>query len=688
MLDVIHELTQRIKVLESRFQEMGYNMTAVAQSEVKKRWKIVPQSQSMFGMFTALCVDTVDPIKQNRVRFYSPYFHRNDIPIKALPWADSISACGGFDDCGLNWVPPAGSTLCIVFEMGARSTPFYIGTTWHRDRGASPHNWGYHIDEFYKIHSGHRKGYLVGPNDESQVFPQWNTESYNGFDQGTTTDFENDPEARRKITYPNIYGMKTPQKHMSKWVDGDYKCNHKFKRMEWLSSCGNWMIFKDDWLHNCGTWAHPSCGVEGPELDCIDRETGKPKEKTECEGEKSNSSILGGHPSTPKGTTYDLESNKGSNPYFKHENECRPYKGPGTPKNNKCMLPQSGIQFLSRSGHTWMMDDSVEEPRGVPEWESSTKPFDFGCNDKYLGKVMIISATGHEIHISDVEKESKLRGDQNFIRLKTATGNLIEMNDHTVGKKDCPGSPPNLAGSKRGIALVSTSNHHIMMIDEDNEQSSPCRKDSGNVEWDAAGSSNIPKAKKGFVRIRSGYGLEIIMKDDNSQEDTEKQFIRIFCPQKDNKDRGPHFMLFQERPSGPGLVLLRVGGDYVCSTYDNHYTIIGDKEKNPSNKIVVVSKNYIEVAEEFYANFAKLHLFLADEYIFLLAGKELPPRCKDINDKCVPCACPVVCMNQMGDLVISDRVFVSASPDAQCANIMQLLPFTSCKKPPTCSEDT
>lgn len=679
MLDTIHELKQRLKVLENRFQEMGYNMTAVAQSEVKKRWKIVPQSESMFGMFTALCIDTVDPIKQNRVRFYSPYFHRNNIPIKALPWANSISACGGFDDCGLNWVPPAGSTLCIVFEMGARATPFYIGTTWHRDRGTPPHNWGYHIDEFYKIHSGHRKGYLVGPNDESQVFPQWNTENYNGFDQGTTTDFENDPEASRKITYPNIYGMKTPQKHMSKWVDGDYKCNHKHKRMEWLSSCGNWMIFKDDWLHNCGTWAHPSCGgIGGAELDCIDKETGKPKEKTECDEdnkERSNPSILGGHPSTPNGTTYGLNSNRGSNPYFKHENECRPYRGPGTPQNNKCMLPQSGIQFLSRSGHTWMMDDSVEEPRGVPEWESSTKPFDFGCSDKYLGKMMMISATGHEIHISDVERESKLRGEQNFIRFKTATGNLIEMNDHTVGKKDCPGSPPNVAGNKRGIALVSTSNHHIMMIDEDNEQSSPCRTSNGDVQWSAGGSNNTAKAKKAFVRIRSGYGLEIMMSDTNSQENTESQYIRIFCPQKDNPC-GPHIMLFQESPvPDAALVMLRVGGVYVCSTCRHHYTIVGE-ENNPANKIVVVSKNYIEITKEVYGNFAQLHLFLAEQYIFLLAGEDCPTPSGELS----ACPCPVICMNQKGNLVISDRVFVSASPDAQCASIMQLLPFAKCEE--------
>lgn len=678
MLEELHDLNQRLKALENRFTDIGFDLSAIAQTEIKKRWKIAPQSESLFGMFTALCVDTVDPLKQNRVRFYSPYFHRNNIPVKSLPWAYPISSMGGFDDCGLNWVPPAGSTLCIIFEMGSRSSPFYIGTTWHRDRGPDgKHNWNYNIEEYYRIHEGHRKSYLVGPNDGSQVLPPWNTESSNGYDYDSIQDFENNPEARRKITYPNIYGLKTPQKHYIKLVDGDYKCNHKFKRLELGSSCGNWMIFKDDWLHNSGTWAHTSCGSQGPELDCLD-ENGKPKEITTCDGESSSSTILGGHPATPENTTYGLKSNYGSNPYFKHANECRPYKGPGTPQNNKCILPQSGIQLLSRSGQTIVLDDSVEEPRGIPNHESSTENFDYGCNDKFLGKIMIVSSTGHQFQMSDVEEESKLRGKNNFIRLKSASGNLIELNDHTTGKKNCPGCPPNLAGSKRGISLISTSNHHIMMCDEDNEQCSPCRKDNGEVTWDSAGSTNTAKAKKAFIRIRSGYGLEILMKDQDSQEKTATQHIQIYCPQKDNKIRGPHLFRMQERSDGPGLMFLRVGGNYVCSTHDNHYTIVGETDNNPTNKISVVSKHNIEISEEMYLNTAKLHLLIADKYILLLAGKELSPRCKDQDGNCGPCAWPVLCMTNKG-ITISDRVFASASPNASTAHIFHLLPFMSTK---------
>ena len=201
MIETIEDLKAKIRVLENRFSELGYDLTTLVQSEFKKRWKIPSQFETHYGMFTALCVDTIDPWKQNKVRFFNPLFHDPDLTVKALPWAYPISSMGGFDDSGLNWVPPAGSTLCIVFENGARQTPFYIGTTWHRNRGGEgQENWKFNIDEYFKIHQGNRKGYLVGRNDESQVFPQWNTENYNGFDIDSISDFDDNPEAQRKIT--------------------------------------------------------------------------------------------------------------------------------------------------------------------------------------------------------------------------------------------------------------------------------------------------------------------------------------------------------------------------------------------------------------------------------------------------------------------------------------------------------
>lgn len=640
--DELLSLQERLRSVEERLSESGYDTKRIVKSEIKKRWQIQPQAETMFGLFLSLVVDTVDPYKQNRVRFFNPLFHDPNTPIEALPFAWPISAMGGFDDCGLNWVPPAGSTLCVIFAGGHRSAPYYIGTTWHVNRGPDgEHNWGYNINEYYQIHEGHRKGYLAGKDDGSQVLPQWNTENYNGYDIDSIVDFNNDPEAQRKITYPNIYGFKTPQKHMMKMVDGDYKCNHKNKRLEILSGCGNWMIFKDDHLHDCGSWVHPDV-IGKPHVDCN-------SESTECQGESTNSSV----------------QKQGGNQYFKHLNEARPYKGPGTPQNNKCSLPQSGIQFLSIAGHSFVMDDSVEQPSGVPNWERSTKQFDFGCNDKFVGKTFWVSATGHRIEMNDLESQSQLRGEENYIRIVSASGNKIELNDHTTGKEGCPGFPPNVAGSKRGITMQSTSNHTFEMIDEENEQASPCRTEGGVP---------IPKAKKAFVRLRTGYGLEFTMRDDNSQEETQTQHIQIFCPQKDNEDRGPHIMRFQERASGPGQVFLRAGGDYVCSTYDSHVTMVGDKDENPSNKITVVSKNTIISTEEFYYNVADVHAFLADQVILLMAGKD----CKPVEgDECGPCVWPVLCLTPKG-VTISDRVFASASPNAGCAHIFHLLPFHSC----------
>lgn len=693
----IEDINERLKTVESRLGNTGYAMKTIVQSEIAKGFKLLPQMETAFGMHTAMCVDTIDPWKQNRVRFFNPLFHNKDTPIKGLPFASAISSMGGFDDSGLNWVPPAGSTLCMIYEHGNRQAPFYIGTTWHRFRGKEEElNFGYTIQEFLDIHNGHRKGYLVGSNEGDQVFPPWNTESYNGNDLDSITDFDDDPEAQQKITYPNIYGFKTPQKHALKMVDGNYKCNHRWKRLELFSSCGNYMIFKDDHIHNSGQWANNAendefkCKAnEGFAVDICNDEDGVPLEDMDCEGEMSNSTIIDGHPSVGDNNgemyeeiEYDLTTNKGYNPFYKHANECRPVQGPGTPQNNKLMLPQTGIQFISISGHTFGMDDSVEEPSGVPEWERSTQDFDFGCNDKYLGKTFWVSATGHSIVMSDVEnEESGLRGIDNYIRLKTATGNKIELNDHTVGQEDCPGCPPNTGGEKRGITMQTTSNHVIEMIDNLNEQCGECRKE---------GAQPNNKAKKAYIKIRTGYGLEMAFNDhdrendeEGSQQETKNQYIQIFSPQTDNKERGPHIMRFQENPSGPGQVYLKVGGDYVCQTYDAHVTVVGDVENNRADKIVNVSQNNIIQTEEIHFHKAGIHLLQADEVALIVAGLDCkPPEDPDAGEDseeppCAPCAWPVLCLTPKG-ITISDRVFVSASPDSQCAHIASLLPFHEC----------
>lgn len=723
----LSNLENRIKVIENRFGNMAYDMRGVVQSELKDNFTTPSQAETQFGLYFGLVIETIDVWKQNRIRWFSPLFHDPKRPIKELPWAYPISAMGGFDDCGLSWVPPAGSTVGILFEGGSRSSPYYIGTVWHRNRGPEgKHNWNCNVEEYYKIWEGHRKGYLVGPNDESQVLPPWNTESYNGFDLSSIVDFAENPEAQRRITYPNIYGFKTPEKHMVKMVDGDPKCNRKWKRMEIQSSCGNWIILKDDHLHYGGQWAHPASGLPDADVSCVEGvsegsasediarfqglnpggtfdstedlqseanrvdsgfsaittdttpKEGKKKEEAPCEGDSSNSKIIGGHPSTGHPLSKYFESQKGANPYFKHENELRPYKGPQTPQNNKCFLPQTGMQFLSISGHTLVMDDSVEEPSGEPLWERSTKPFDFGCNDHYVGRMFMVSATGQTLELSDIEEPAgtegtSLRGEHNGIFLTTATGISLGMSDHTITAPSCAGCPPNVAGERRGITMRTSSMHTFEMIDHLNEQCSPCRKNGGVP---------VAKAKNAYINLRSGYGLQFSMEDFYSQEETQQQAIKILCPQKDNTDRGPHIMHFQEAPSGPGLIFLRAGGNYVLSTYDDCLEIIGDIEKKPSNKIEIITKQKMVYSKDFYINYTEeSQVIFAKKNILLLAGQDCDEEGGCPGDS--PCPMPVVVYDPYNNaLRISDRIIGSSSLDAPCASITMLSPLTPC---PPCS---
>src|ERR1700753_2026451 len=121
----MYNLSDKIAKMESSLEKIRavmasnqYEMKQVATTTLNDRMHFVSQSEQMFGMYTALCVETKDVWKQNRIRFFCPLFHDPSSPIKSLPWAWPISSMGGFDDSGLSWVPPAGSTVCLIFEGG------------------------------------------------------------------------------------------------------------------------------------------------------------------------------------------------------------------------------------------------------------------------------------------------------------------------------------------------------------------------------------------------------------------------------------------------------------------------------------------------------------------------------------------------------------------------------------------
>jgi len=661
--DKFQILEQRLIDIEARFSELGYSTKTFVQTEMKSKWKIPAQANTMFGIHTAICVETEDPYTTGRIRFFSPLMHDPQTPIKKLPWAYPVSSMGGFDDSGCLWVPPAGSKVCLLFEQGNRQMAYYIGTTWDRDRGKpGQRKWNYNIEEYYEYHEGKRDGYLVGPNDSSQVFPPWNTSNYNVYDIDSIADFEEDPEAQKRITPSNHYGFKTPQKHSWLGVDGNYKCNHRWSRLEMKSGGGGFMIFKDDPHHPAGQWAHPDCGCGSGDGDvsvCSD----------------DNNKALFDADSCDKG-----EQAKCANPFCKHQSDCRPYKGPGTPQNNRCddkTLPQTGWQVLSQSGHTLWFDDKVEEPQGVPDWKRGVEPFDFGCTDLFQGKIRLVSATGHSIELNDEEETTKVRSKENKIKLTSATGNFIELNDHTE-LCDCDGtSNDKKAGDRRGIHMGTTSRHTFDMSDEGNEHCGECRKDGGTPENEATDA---------FIRLKSGYGLEIMMADYNSQKETESQFIQLFAPQKDSCC-GPHIIRMQE-DSACGQIFIRSGGDYICMSVGDHYSIVGAGEGDdfceggclgPSDHMLMVSQHSLHYSCKLYYNKAETHFFVADDYIILAAGQDCDDE--DGNKDVSPCIYPVMVMRNE-QIVASDRVFASASDTTKsCASILNLLPFHRCGTP-------
>lgn len=658
MPDRIFNLDKRLAQIEARFSDLGFDMRNLVQTEVKTNYNVPIQFEAINSLHTGICIDTIDPLKQGRVRFFSPLLHSYDSPVKSTHWAYPISNQGGFDDSGCTWVPPAGSKICVLFEAGNRDLAYYIGTTWDRDRTKK---WDpLAVPEYERIHEGHRGGYLIGKN-ETEVFPPWNTENYNGIDVNSQLDFDRNPQSQDIITYPNIYGWKTPQKHMVKMVDGNYKCNFRWQRLEIKSAQGNHLIFKDDKVNPAPQWVHPDCDCGGGDVSKCNDSNGNPLEN------------LNSCPTTPSTQVC-------ANPYFKHESECRPYSGPKNPQNNKVdktTLPQSGIQLTSLSGHTFWMDDSVRLPRGSNKWENSLESFDYGCPDDptFTGKTSWKSAHGHQIYMSDSEPSNDPygRNDENLIKILTATGNRIELNDDT-NENICK------AGPKRGITLQSTSNHKIEMIDNNNSQCNRERKEGG-----------VPKndATDAFIKIRSGYGLEIHMADNNSQRSTQQQFLQITSPQHD-ACAGAHKILMQEDPNC-GFIYVRAGGDYICITEGDHFTAVGVGDSTPDddfckggclgprNWFLAVSQHSIHYSCKFYYNKADSHAFFADKIILLLAGRDCKPTS---GNNCSPCIGPVAVLIN-GKLKASNRVYASARPQDNNISITQLFPFVK-PDPPQC----
>ena len=394
------------------------------------------------------------------------------------------------------------------------------------------------------------------------------------------------------------------------------------------------------------------------------------------------------------------DSQIGRNPFFKQASECRPYKGPQTPQNNRCDLPQTGVQILSISGHTFVMDDSVNQPRGTMDWQKSTDPFDFGCDDKFVGRTYWKSATGHLIEMNDIERvgggNDQVRGNKNGIKLKSALGNQIFLCDSTEGPK-CDGR----AGSLQGISMTSTSNHRFVMSDEGNERIYPCRRDGA-----------VPQnnANAAYIQIKSGYGLQMTFNDSPSQQETSGQSIDIIAPQFgiENGTR-PHVIQLQEGYPDieeSGYIQVRSGGNLFLYAKENALELI------EGHKIVYTKTNRLDYTEEDFFHIGRRnHVIKVDEKIFLLAGRDYPPPPPDqndpsppenllqpqlnqatdqatatANDECVPGVFPVLVLMPNGCIRASDRVYASCSLGATGIGLGNLNIVDNCApQDPQCS---
>lgn len=711
IIDEINKIWQILNKHEEKFKNL--NVSKLLKNAFKRKFRAEKQKDTYLGLHLALCVDTRDPWGQNRIRYFSPILNTplsaggaavSGYPqtggeyfttrVDSLDWAWPINclAGGGFDDSGWTGVPTPGSTVCILFQNGNPKSAFYIGTTWHRDKGPEDNdNFNYPIPEYNKIFKGHRKGYMVGKNDESQNLPPWNTDNYQGMDFDSTVDTNLVPDAYTKRTWPHIYGYKSPEKHMIRMDDGDPKCNRRYKRLEIQSSLGQYFLMKDDPYHYCGEWTNPKCQtnylsiepdycvastityidplrpsyisvipfsytcIQGPEYCSTISEEGlyTPVQieylgiEHLCPGFSSPENIE----TMPVDCLSVLNRNPdwchnfnniGKNRYHKQKQECYPFL------RGKCALVQGGIQLLSRAGAGLVMDDSVEEPRGIPEWEQSMEPFDFdGCTGNFKGRTYLESATQHFIELNDSEDQPKIRGIKNGIMIQTATGNEICMSDHTLD--NCT------AGPGRGVHIKSTANHTLDFCDNGNHQCSGERHGCTQTgAW----------ANKAFVRLKSGYGIQIMMSDGSDQQKTNTQYFQILSPQKDNIERGPHMIHIQERATGPGQIFIKAGGDYIINSYDNMVEVVGDEKNNPSNKLQFISKSKIVSIGDIYYNKAKKHVFWAKDHILLLAGED----CEDSEGNSGSCVYPVVvATRQIPDFIqaqtglkASEYIFASA----------------------------
>ena len=66
---------QRLRGVEERVSDQVYDMTGFVDSLFKRRDRKDMHRSTEFSLYRGWVVDTLDPRKQGRIRFFSPYIH-------------------------------------------------------------------------------------------------------------------------------------------------------------------------------------------------------------------------------------------------------------------------------------------------------------------------------------------------------------------------------------------------------------------------------------------------------------------------------------------------------------------------------------------------------------------------------------------------------------------------------------
>lgn len=370
----------------------------------------VPKSRAVHAIYPGIVTSTKDPYSRGRVKVYVGMIHSTrQMSEDDLPWATVLSWGGGLDDQGATFTPPAGSQVMIGFAYGDKDNPIVMGTMPHQSRGTY-HPISEEQERWGAFGVGRRGvGHLKGAVDH--LLPPWNNESYNSDD----LDQKRVNADGTSVTMPHIYGYKSPEGAFLRFDDGVHEQNLRNKSVLLQSSKGSVFFMKDD-----------------ATTSADDFYAGAYRDEDE---ERYPGSVA---------------------------NNRMPYNG------HRIELPQTGLQIQSFGGHRMIFDDSLSTPDSDNQWTAK-----FGGDVKpFASRIMLQTISEHQIVMRDRETTKGVRSALDGIFLQTATGNNIEMSDHTVGGK---------AGARRGIRMRTTSDHTFEMLDEGCSAVSPLKRATGSA---------------------------------------------------------------------------------------------------------------------------------------------------------------------------------------------------------------